>query len=81
MVDFFDYMNKSFEMVGEGKEVKYHPNFLLKIHEQLINTAGITVILKNIGRKKTLVKRYDNGLEKLSIWNIYIVFFYKLLLY
>jgi len=31
IIDLLDYLNKSFEMVSEGKEVKYHPNFLLKL--------------------------------------------------
>lgn len=55
-----DYLNKSFEMVSEGKEVKYHPNFLLKLLQKIIQKKGKSIISRTISKKKTLVKTYDN---------------------
>ncbi|KRX01491.1 hypothetical protein PPERSA_01394 [Pseudocohnilembus persalinus] len=65
-IDFFEYLNKSFEMVGKGQETKYHPNFLLQVHGLLISAAGVSIILKATGRKFSLVTRTDNGLSELA---------------
>ena len=68
-IDLFEYINKSFEMVTEGKKVELHPNFLLKLHQKIIQTKGKFVILSTITKRTSLVKRYDN-FKKQSIQQV-----------
>ncbi|KAL4499600.1 hypothetical protein ABPG73_009150 [Tetrahymena malaccensis] len=60
--NLYDYINKSFELISSGKckEDKFLSQKLFKMHAQLVDKFGKSIILKAISRQRSLVTPIDN---------------------
>ncbi|KAL4487934.1 hypothetical protein ABPG72_022794 [Tetrahymena utriculariae] len=61
-VNLYDYINKSFELISSGKckEDKFLSQKLFKMHAQLVDKFGKSIILKAISRQRSLITPIDN---------------------